>query len=133
LFSLLSRGESGLNISSVIGVFFGDKIMHGANFGSAVDEKSFLKRLVTISSYPKLDRWYKIDIRIQWDNQTYSILIDDETVVSKQNFKAQDVDGIRLSVYRSVDVWFDEIYVGFDNTMEFSCPITLRTGTGTSG
>lgn len=132
LFSLITRGDPNLNISSVIGVYFGTQIFHGANFGSAVDEKAFLKRMVTIENYPILDRWYKIDIRIQWDVQTYMVLIDDEIVTSKQSFHADDVDGIRLSVYRSVDVWFDEMYVGFDNTMEFVCPVSLRTGTGTA-
>jgi hypothetical protein len=130
MFSLLSRGESGLNISSVIGVYFGKTVMHGANFGSAVDEEQFLKRMVTIANYPISDRWYKIDIRIQWDNHTYAVLIDDTMVTSEQPFEGQDMDGIRLSVYRSVDVWFDEIYVGFDNTMEFTCPVSLRTGKG---
>ena len=132
LFSLISRGEAGLNISSVIGIYFGNKIMHGANFGSAVDEKFFLKRMVALDNYPILDRWYKMDIRIQWITSTYTILVDDTIMASRQPFKGNDVDGIRLSVYRSVDVWFDEIYVGFDNTMEFTCPISLRTGTGTS-
>eukprot|EP01034_Spumella_vulgaris_P021395 gene21395-27425_t len=132
LFSLISRGEAGLNVSSVIGVYFGGAIMHGANFGSAVDEKVFLKRLVTIDPYPILDRWYKIDIYIQWVNHTYSVAIDDTISVTAQSFTGDDVDGIRLSVYRAVDVWFDEVYVGFDNTMEFKCPVTLRTGTSTA-
>jgi len=39
------------------GVYFGSKIYHGANFGSAVDEKAFLKRMVTIGEYPILDRY----------------------------------------------------------------------------
>ena len=52
LFSLLSRGVVGLNVSSVIGVFMGYQIMHGANLGSAVDEKFFLKRMVSIGDYP---------------------------------------------------------------------------------
>ncbi len=131
LFSLISRGESGLNISNVIGVYFGSTIMHGANFGSAVDEKVFLKRLVTIDPYPNIGRWYKVDIKIQWDNHTYLVSLNDTIVTYNQPFKGDDVDGIRLSVTRAVDVWFDEIYVGFDNTMEFSCPITSRTGTST--
>ncbi len=132
LFSLISRGEAGLNVSSVIGVYFGGAIMHGANFGSAVDEKVFLRRMVTIDPYPILDRWYKIDIYIQWANHTYSVAIDDTISVTSQLFKGDDVDGIRLSLYRAVDVWFDEIYVGFDNTMEFKCPVTLRKGTSTA-
>ena len=54
LFSLLSRGVQGLNVSSVIGVYLGDRISHGANFGSAVDEKTYLKRSVTLWNYPVL-------------------------------------------------------------------------------
>ena len=131
LFALISRGESGLNVSNVIGVFFGTKIMHGSNFGSAVDEAVYLKRLVTIDNYPILSRWYKVDIKIQWVNHTYSVSIDDLIVTTEQTFQGDDVDGIRLSTYRSVDVWFDEIYVGFDNSLNFQCPITLRTGTST--
>lgn len=131
LVTLLSRGEAGLNISNVIGVFFGSKILHGANFGSAVDEKVFLKRMVSIDDYPILNRWYKIDIKIQWDNHTYLVAIDDMIATTSQPFIGDDVDGIRLSTYRSIDVWFDEIYVGFDNSLEFQCPQTLRTGTGT--
>jgi len=132
LFSLISRGESGLNISSVVGIYFGNKIMHGANFGSAVDEKFFLKRMSVIDNYPILDRWYKIDIRLQWNSNTYTVLVDDTVIVSRQPFKGNDVDGIRLSAYRSVDVWSDEVYIGFDNTMDFTCPVSLRTGTDTS-
>eukprot|EP00981_Chlorochromonas_danica_P011120 scaffold3756_cov180-Ochromonas_danica.AAC.12 len=131
LFSLVSRGESGLNVSNVIGVYFGWAIMHGSNFGSAVDESTFYKRLVTMDPSPTLATWYKVDIRIQWDAQTYSVALNDTIVTYNQTFQAEDIDGIRLSVWMAVEVWFDEIYVGFDNTMDFSCPITTRTGTRT--
>ncbi len=131
LFSLLSRGEAGLNVSSVIGVFTGDKITHGSNFGSAVDEKVYLKRSVTLWDYPTFDRWYKVDIHINWDNHTYYIALDDTIMVSNSKFTGEDIDGLRLSVTRAVDVWFDEIYVGFDNTLGFTCPTTSRTGTET--
>ncbi len=132
LFTLISRGEAGLNISNVIGVYFGGAIMNGANFGSAVDEKVFLKRMVTIDPYPAVGKWYKIDIKIQWVNQTYSVAINDTVVASTQSFSAKAVDGIRLSVFNALDVWFDEIYVGFDNTMEFQCPLSSREGTSTA-
>lgn len=36
----------------------GFEIMHGSNFGSAVDEKVYLKELVMIDPYPAADRWY---------------------------------------------------------------------------
>lgn len=133
LFTLLSRGVPGLNISNVIGVYVGDKIMQGHNFGSAVDEKSFLKRLVTINEYPAFDRWYKIDIHINWKLLTYSVSLDDQVAIQDVEFTAPDIDGIRLSINRAGSVWFDEIYVGFDNTMEFTCPKITRKGTTTVG
>ena len=126
LFSLLSRGEAGLDTSNVIGIFLGNKIMHGANFGTAVDEKAFLKRMVTIGDYPSFNKWYKIGIFIQWDLQTYYVTIDDTVMAKDQPFKADDIDGIRLSLMRATQVWYDEIYVGFDNTMGFMCPTTSR-------
>lgn len=133
LFSLLSRGVPGLKVSSVIGVFVGDRISHGANFGSAVDEKEYLKRLATIYPYGQFNRWFKIDVFINWEDQTYGISVDDTRYLQAAPFVGDDVDGIRISVTRAVDVWFDEIYVGFDNSMKYVCPNTERsTGTRTS-
>eukprot|EP00605_Chrysophyceae_sp_TOSAG23-4_P001786 GSChrysophyteH1.ASY1.ANO1.1975.1 assembled CDS len=126
LFSLLSRGEAGLETANVIGIFLGNTIMHGANFGTAVDEKVFLKRFVTIGDYPAIDKWFKISIFIQWEAQTYYVTVDDTVLAKDQPFKADDIDGIRLSTMRSCKVWYDEIYVGFDNTMNFMCPTTSR-------
>jgi hypothetical protein len=128
LFTLLSRGVEGLNVSSVIGIFIGDQIKHGANFGSSVDEKYYFKRMTVIDSYPAFDRWYKVDIHINWNTHTYYILLDDVLVVRDAKFVGDDVDGIRLSVTRATNVWFDEIYVGFDPQMNFSCPMTVREG-----
>lgn len=126
LFTLLSRGEAALALSNVIGVFLGNTIMHGANFGTSVDEKAFFKRLVTIGNYPSVERWYKIDIKIDWTHNTYTISIDDIIEAKNQPFVGDDIDGIRVSVMRACDVWYDEIYVGFDNSMSFQCPTTSR-------
>lgn len=128
LFSLISRGSSDANISSVIGVFIGDKIMHGHNFIANVNEANFLKRMFTIDEYPAFDRWYKVDIHIRWETHTYFILLDDTLVVKDVSFQGNDVDGIRLSVDRAASVWFDEIYVGFDNNLNFECPRVERAG-----
>lgn len=132
LFTLLSRQVEGLNVSSVIGVFIGDKIKHGANFGSDVDEDIYLKRLTTIDEYPAFDRWYKVDIHIRWNTNTYYILVDDTLVVKDKKFTGSSVDGIRISVNRATDVWFDEIYVGFDNNLNFECPATNRRGSSSN-
>jgi hypothetical protein len=132
LFSILSRGVDGLNVSSVIGVSIGDKIKHGANFGSEVDEDLYLKRMAIIDEYPAFDRWYKVDIHIRWDSHTYFILLDDTLVVKDQTFTGDDADGLRISVNRATDVWFDEIYVGFDNNLNYECPATYRRGSTTN-
>eukprot|EP01036_Dinobryon_divergens_P048966 gene48966-65651_t len=133
LFSVLSRGEPLLNVTSVIGVSIGERFKHGSNFGQTPDEHLYLERLTVIERYPVLNRWYKIDIRLRWDLLTYSILVDDVLEASGQKFVATQIDGIRLAVNRAVNVWFDEIYVGFDNAMRFECPITSRAGTTNSG
>jgi hypothetical protein len=131
LFSLLSRGVEGLNVSSVIGVFIGNTISHGANFGSAVDEKFYNKQTSVLWNYPELGVWYKVDIHIDWVHNTYAILLNDEMRVQGAKFTGADVDGIRISMTRAVNVWFDEIYVGFVNTMGFTFPFIERTGTTT--
>ena len=60
--------------------------------------------------------------------------LDDTVLAKDQAFQADDIDGIRLSTMRACTVWYDEIYVGFDNTMQFSCPTTSRDkGTQTMG
>jgi hypothetical protein len=101
-------------------------------------------------------RWYKVDIHINWKANTYTVMLNDEIRVQNARFTGiyvahpfaeyfpsrlcycrlcyftgEDVDGIRISVTRAVDVWFDEIYVGFDNMMGFTCPFTDRSGTST--
>jgi hypothetical protein len=47
-------------------------------------------------------------------------------VTTGQTFVGESLDGIRLSINRAANVWFDEIYVGFDNTMGFQCPQVTR-------
>ena len=128
LFTLLSRGVKDLNVSNVVGVFVGNQIKHGSNFEGAVDEKFYLSRINAIENYPVLDTWYKIDVRLNWATSTYNILLNDVLVTQDNSYSAPDVDGIRISTYRSVDVWYDEIYIGFDNTMKYQCPASSRKG-----
>jgi hypothetical protein len=127
LFSLLQ----GTKVTSIIGVFVGDQIKFGNNYGSAVDERYYLKRFSIIDEYPSFDRWYKVDIHIRWDTKKYYILLDDTIVTPEVDFTGDYINGIRLSLTRAVDVWFDEIYVGFDNTMDFKCPVVNRANVDT--
>lgn len=130
LFSLVSRVSG--SEKPIIGVYVGDKIMHGHNFNVKVDEEYFLKRFATVDEYPGFGFWYKVDLHIDWDAMTYYLLLNDVLVVDAVPFQAESMDGIRLSVNRAASVWFDEIYVGFDNTMGFRCPMTKRNKVQTS-
>jgi len=87
--------------------------------------------MVTIDEYPAFGRWYKFDIHIDWSTNTYYVMQDDSIVADAQSFIGHSLDMIQISVNRAVDVWFDEIYVGFDNTMKFKCPSTSRKGART--
>jgi hypothetical protein len=133
LISYLSHREAELNTSSVIGIYIGTTIMYGANFNSAVDEDIYLKQFVTIDYSPRPDRWYKFDIFLEWSSSyaggSYRIAVDDTTVTSQQPFQAHSLDAIRIRLTQNVDILVDEIYVGFDNTMGFTCPSSNRTGT----
>jgi hypothetical protein len=143
LFTLITRGNPGLNVSNVIGVFLGTTgLMVGSNFESTVDKNVYLKQLVTIDSYPNTEKWYKVDIRINWEAQTYQVYVNDTLAAGVSasqgsastplSFSADDIDGVRLSLYRSVSVFYDEIFLGSDATLSFSCPTTTRLGTVTS-
>lgn len=133
LFTLISRGESGLNVSNVIGVFFGGNgLMVGANFESNVDEDAYLKRSVTLDPYPNTQKWYKVDLRINWGAKTFRVLLNDTLLAQDLTFNAQDVDGVRITVFRSIQVYYDEIFVGSDATLGFTCPSADRQGTKTS-
>lgn len=87
--------------------------------------------IYSLTSWNCVRRWYKIDIHISWENQTYNLLLDDTVVAQAAPFKGDDVDGIRISMTRATTVWYDEIYIGFDNMMSFSCPAAGRRGTST--
>jgi hypothetical protein len=133
LFTLISRGEAGLNVSNVIGVFFGGNgLMVGSNFESSVDEGSYLKRLFTIDPYPNTQKWYKVDLRIDWNFMMFNVLLNDTMLAQNLTFSATDIDGVRLSLLRSVQVYYDEIFVGADATLGFTCPSATRKGMRTS-
>jgi hypothetical protein len=126
--ALISSCATCGNGSSIIGIFTGESIMHGANFDYHVDDGYVNKTMMIIDKYMELDKWYKMDIHIDWMLHTYNILVDDVLQTKDQTFLGDYVDGIKFSTYYTTSVWFDEIYVGFDNTMQFICPQSISTG-----
>ena len=78
----------------------------------------------TTSAGPQPDRWYKIDMFIDWHNHTYKVRLDDVTVAIDMPFKGEGVTRIGLYVFDRSTAWFDEIYAGQDDTLAFECPHT---------
>ncbi len=97
---------------------------HAANYdtlpGVAMDSKDSL-----VMEFIEHDRWYKIDILINWFNQTYMIRVDDNVRVIDHKFRGQKVEKLGFYNYNEVTTWFDEIFVGRDFTAGFRCPISI--------
>ena len=70
------------------------------------------------------ERWYKVDVFMDWTNHTYKLRLDDITLVTNAKFNGESVRRIGLYVYDASTVWWDEIYAGAEDTMGFECPIS---------
>lgn len=114
--------------SVLIGVHIGKTIRHGANYYGEPGDTTYDESLKTLYNDVKLDVWYKVDIRIDWDNMVYDIYLDDVLRVDKASFSGAGVKRLGLNTHRHVATWYDEIYVGTDATMNFRCPKTLDNG-----
>lgn len=79
------------------------------------------------------NRWYKIDIFLNWDLSTYSIQLNDVLKVLNAPFNGSSLSSVSLSNYHAMSTWWDEIYVGENHMMEFVCPhIKLWNSASTS-
>ncbi len=79
-----------------------------------------------ISKYVQSHRWYKVDVLLNWANQTYRVRIDDELVALDMPFVGATVSRVGLYLFDAGEAWFDEIFVGNDDTMGFECPISTE-------
>lgn len=68
------------------------------------------------------ERWYKVDIFIDWQNNTYKMRLDDHTVVLDAPFVGTKISRIGLYTFHQNVVWFDEVFVGAEDTFNFECP-----------
>eukprot|EP00957_Ditylum_brightwellii_P153362 11672671-Ditylum_brightwellii.AAC.1 len=76
-------------------------------------------------------RWRKLDMRLDWGANLYDIYLDDVLVVNQSSFYTDQggILSIAMSNYHpNGSVWFDEIFVGVDDTMGFKCPILNSFG-----
>ena len=133
LVSLISLCDMCDTNSSIIGVYFGKRFMYGSNFEFSVDDHYYENNMITLDYYSELDQWYKVDIHIDWTELQYYILLNDVLIVSNVSFTANYINGVRFSTFLTTHVWFDEIYVGFDPTMRFTCPVSFSDHVGVQG
>ena len=114
-----SGGEVLIGIAVMNGHF-----MHAANYdtlpGIAMDSKDALAQ-----EFVERDRWYKVDVLINWFNQTYMIRIDDNVRVIDRVFRGKHVSKLGFYAYEGAKTWYDEIFVGKDFSAGFRCPISI--------
>uniref|UniRef100_H3GX84 EF-hand domain-containing protein n=2 Tax=Phytophthora ramorum TaxID=164328 RepID=H3GX84_PHYRM len=68
------------------------------------------------------DRWYKLDMTLDWNTHTYSIRLNDVLKVAGAAFQGKSVAALSLNNFHAMSTWWDEIYVGKDFLLGFSCP-----------
>ena len=60
---ILDQRNQTLNMTQIIGVFVGEKIMYGTTFIASFEENVYLQRLQQLDEYVVYNAWYEIDIR----------------------------------------------------------------------
>ena len=123
-----SADSKGTDNKVLIGVFVGKTFRHGANYYGLPGDTTYDSNQVTFNEYARQEVWYKVDIRINWLDMVYDIYMDDVLRVDKAPFQGGGVRRVGLSTYHHAAVWYDEIYVGRDATMNFRCPKILAEG-----
>lgn len=74
------------------------------------------------------NRWYKVDILLDWANYTYRLRLDDATVALDQPFTGEGVTRVGLYVFDTTTAYFDELFVGQDDGLGFECPLGVEEG-----
>ncbi|KAF1329654.1 hypothetical protein FI667_g5827, partial [Globisporangium splendens] len=73
---------------------------------------------------PKIqpNRWYKVDLFINWYQHTYSIQLNDILKIQNVTFSGASVGSVSVNNFHAMSTWWDEIYVGENHLMDFVCP-----------
>ena len=116
----------------IIGIFVGKDMRHGANYSGIIGDTTYSETLDVFLSETKMerDKWYYLDIRLNWVKHTYDIYLDHVLVCENSPFSATitSVESIAIgNFHASAAVWIDELYIGKDTTMGFKCPVVDST------
>jgi hypothetical protein len=115
--------------SAVVGVEVrSDGMFHGTDFIVFPDERVVFKTDNRLTADVAIGTWYKVDVFFDWSGLTYRIALNDAVVLRDASFKPSWITGVGIFSYLTVQASFDQIYVGEDNTMNFTCADVTRTG-----
>lgn len=78
------------------------------------------------------NRWYKVDLFLNWFRHTYSIQLNDVLKVQNAPFKGDKVGSVSLNNLHAMSTWWDEIYVGENHLVDFVCPYVAQSPTTTT-
>ncbi|EQC30932.1 hypothetical protein SDRG_11410 [Saprolegnia diclina VS20] len=67
-------------------------------------------------------RWYQVDVFMDWTRSTLSIRLDGVTVAADVAFATDKLSSVGIYLADAMQTWWDEIYVGTDETLQFACP-----------
>ena len=73
----------------MIGISMTDAFRHGANFNFEPGVLEYFRHLPKFENFVQLDRWYKVDISIDWDEHVYDVRLDDVPVVNDASFNTE--------------------------------------------
>jgi len=112
------------NSSVLVGLFIGKDMTHGADYYKTPRHvTTHFDKMKVFYRGTILNRWYKVDIRLNWALKTYQVYLDDVLLVKKASFRGDAIMTVGLSNHHEqIAAWFDEIYLGEDATMTFECP-----------
>ena len=120
--------EAAMNAEVLIGVaVVQGTFRHGANFMHTPRSNEWSD---TFDDDVAVGRWYKVDIYISWRTQTYSVRLDNVLKVYAAPFVGRGVSAVMLHNFDAMTVWFDQIYLGDDDTMGFFCPRSKGSASG---
>ena len=117
-----------VDFTAVVGVFVGqDEVRHGLNYIGIPYDDEHIKGLDILpnnsASSKKAQTWSKVEILFNWESRTHDIYINDIQLVHNVTFQGEGIRAVSLSnFHEGAGVWFDEITVGIDTTMDFHCP-----------
>jgi hypothetical protein len=123
---LATNPDSSSSDTAFIGIHIGRAMFHGANIRAIPHDDTHLRAMRKFFPETEPNKWYKVDVRLNWLDMQYDIFLDDTLVVRKAEFAENDgIQSFAIANFdSSADVWLDEIFVGDDVTMGFRCPNT---------